>query len=209
MVAHSAQRCRFTLIELLVVVAIIAILASLLLPALQSARAMARGRQCTNNLKQIAIAMNMYAEENGGWAPNGTWETPLSTYLGMAKNAQQFFLLCPTKECYATRKTDGNSFARINYSCNSGLDDDGTNNHGGSYYWDIKIDNLDDPSNIVLLWDSKLFYELYGGANDWSSTFTTGNSTVDLPRHNDSANIAYVQGNVSAVRQTTGLRWNR
>jgi prepilin-type N-terminal cleavage/methylation domain-containing protein/prepilin-type processing-associated H-X9-DG protein len=74
MTTRSTKRLTrgFTLIELLVVIAIIAVLIALLLPAVQSAREAARRAQCTNNLKQIALAAMNY-ESSNGVLPGGSY----------------------------------------------------------------------------------------------------------------------------------------
>lgn len=73
------KRIGFTLIELLVVVAIVAILAAMLLPALSKARARARNALCMSNLKQIYIAFTLY-ENDYSSLPNYYWDAPYLIY---------------------------------------------------------------------------------------------------------------------------------
>ena len=91
----------FTLIELLVVIAIIAILAAILFPVFARAREKARQTGCLNNVKQLALGMQMYVNDNDGGLPSyrmggGSlsgvkWQHMLEPYL---KNAQ--IQLCPS-----------------------------------------------------------------------------------------------------------------
>ena len=86
----------FTLIELLVVIAIIAILAAMLLPALQSARARGKSASCLSNVKQLGAGLQQYVADNKDYLPlyyvkwdieNNSWGAQVAPYLGISPEA--------------------------------------------------------------------------------------------------------------------------
>ncbi len=92
----SIANCRaFTLIELLVVIAIIALLMSILMPALQRVRKQAKNVMCQGNLKQWGLVWSMYAEDHSGKFPDYLADTWMQKLVRYYSNTDAL-LYCPT-----------------------------------------------------------------------------------------------------------------
>lgn len=173
----------FTLIELLVTIAIIAILASLLLPALARAKGAARSTHCRNNEKQMGVALAMYVLDNKGYFPftayastvaakrNVSWFDTLSPYMANASWGKGVFK-CPSyKGALYEGRSDRNDEIPDSFGSYAWNGDGASARNGrglGGFHFltsqtvPVHESKIRVPSSMIALGDSKL---LTGFAN--------------------------------------------
>ena len=200
----------FTLIELLVVIAIIAILAAILLPALNSARERGRSASCVNNLKQFGTAFISYADANDECLPphsfadseyQSKWNWGYALAQGGHLPASPVYF-CPSVSCdrlasMVSATADniiGNPnaihcYTYTSYGYNTSM---GTEARKG-----LKFVRLVNPSNKLMIGD-----EWDGGKNSphyWIIKVLNTAAGYADGRHNNAANLLWADGHVGSI----------
>jgi len=174
----------FTLIELLVVIGILGLLIGITLPALQQAKKSGKRANCISNLKQVGLAIQVYANNNNNYFPhNGTSmlisepnRIPLSTLLNLGKNVKLFKCSDENENLYAT---EGSSYI-WNWTQ---IELPGNEQAGKKLYDTIPFGGMVPPENFAIFMDAGPYHGKSGTPRAFNVLFASGRvgNASDMP----------------------------
>jgi prepilin-type N-terminal cleavage/methylation domain-containing protein len=194
---YKAKPWKFTLIELLVVIAVIAILASLLLPALKTAREKGKTILCMNNLKQVGINAFAYYDDYNGYGVQDTLQNSSGQWLTWPKILLTCGIISDTK--YKHCACPSQPFSE-------GKEHDQYQSYGYNYwhfnhYYNRKFNRIQMPSKYILFTDS-----IIESSGVWVQRFTvylgppSGGYASAHTRHQEASCNLFADGHANAAR---------
>jgi prepilin-type N-terminal cleavage/methylation domain-containing protein/prepilin-type processing-associated H-X9-DG protein len=198
---HPSRTTAFTLVELLVVIAVIAIVASMLLPTIGKGKAKARSTQCANNLRQWGLAIRSYADDNDDVLPHRGQGVQMLTRIDRPEdwfNALPFYFGSKSFQDLVASGQAPKPKSNSIFVCPDSTD--AGSNYFLAYAMNMNLSpwSLPHPARFGDIVQPSLVVAMADGPGQYSATYPSANPYSPVPRHSQRVNLLFLGGQVKA-----------